>query len=82
MAEKSELLLEVLPCVPVRHWVTTFPAPLRYLLSYDAELTGLLTRAAVDSVFSWLRHRAKALLSLDSVSEAHCGALTSVQRAR
>ena len=58
MAEKSELLLESLPEVPVRQWVATFPPPLRYLLAYDAELAGSLTGIVVHSVLGWLRHRA------------------------
>ena len=49
MAEKTSLLLDVLPSVSVRHWTTTFPFSLRYLLAYDAELTGQLASIVVSS---------------------------------
>jgi hypothetical protein len=83
MSEKAAYLVDqIMPCVPVRQFVITFGYPLRYLLAYNAELCGAIARIAVQCVFSWMRHRAKDTFGLRSVTEAHCGAVTAIQRAR
>ena len=64
----------------MRQWVLTVPQPLRYLLSYDTELCSFVIRAHLGSVFAWLRHKAKSELGLGSVSLAHPGAVTALQR--
>ncbi len=80
MAEKTLYLVDqIMPHVPVRQIVITFPHPLRYLLAYDAELCGAVARIAVHCIFSWMNSRAKDCLDLRSVSEAHCGAVTAIQ---
>jgi len=70
----------VLPQVPVRAWVCTLPWELRYLAGYDKQLCSELVGAFVKSVLDCLRRRAKRELGLRSVSEAHTGAVTFIQR--
>jgi hypothetical protein len=71
----------VIADVPVRHWVLTLPPPLRYLCAYDTELCTVVTRAFSQSLSSYLRHQAKDEFGLSSVNQAHCGAVTAIQRA-
>ena len=65
---------------PVRHWVLSLPLPLRYLLAYDSSLVGEVLAAFLESVFRHLRWKAKYLLDLPSVTLAHPGAVTAIQR--
>jgi hypothetical protein len=83
MAHQAAYLVDqVIPSVPLRHFVLTFPHPLRYVLAYDAELCGAVTHVAVQCIFSWMKHRAKDCCALRRVAQAHCGAVTAVHRAR
>ena len=59
---------------PVRHWVLSLPHPLRYLLAHDGRMCGEILDGFVNSIFRWLRTRAKALLGLASVRDAYPGA--------
>jgi len=70
----------VLPEVPLRQWVCSLPWRLRYLCGYDRKLCSEVVGAFVTEVMRSLRHRAKRLLGLDSVKQAHTGAVTFVQR--
>lgn len=74
------LVARVLPGVPVRMWVLSFPPPLRYLLAYDSKLCAQVLGIFLGEVFSWLRHAAKRELSLRSVRHAFPGSVTMVQR--
>jgi len=65
---------------PVRQWVLSLPHPLRYLLAYDSAILGEVVGAFVRAVFQHLRWKAKDLLGLRSLSLAHPGAVTVVQR--
>lgn len=65
---------------PVRQWVLSLPHPLRYVLAYDSAILSEVVGAFVGAVFQHLRWKAKELLSLRSVSLAHPGAVTAVQR--
>jgi hypothetical protein len=81
MSEGANFLVDrVLGDVPVRHWVLSLPHPLRYLLAYDKALCTEVLGAFLDSVFGWLRRKAKTKLGLSSVRLAHPGAVTVVQR--
>lgn len=80
MSETTHLVDHVIPAIPMRQWVLTVPQPLRYLLSYDTELCSVVIREHLRSVFAWLRHTAKRELGLASVSLAHPGADTALQR--
>jgi hypothetical protein len=70
----------VLPEVPLRQWVCSLPWRLRYLCGYDRKLCSDVVGAFVTEVMRSLRRRAKRLLGLDSVKQAHTGAVTFVQR--
>lgn len=74
------LVDRVIPHVPVRMWVISFPPPLRYLLAYDATLCAQVMSIFLDEVYSWLRHSAMRELGLRDVREAHPGSVTFVQR--
>jgi hypothetical protein len=81
MNDTAALLVDhVLPQVPIRQWVCTLPWELRYLAGYDTALCGQLVDAFVRSVLDSLRRRAKRVLGLGSVREAHTGAVTFIQR--
>ncbi len=82
MADTAARLVDhVLPHVPYRQWVLTLPVPVRYLVAYDATLHAEVLRAFLRAVFRWLRHKAKDLFDLRSVTHAHPGAVTVTQRA-
>ena len=65
---------------PIRHWVLSLPPPLRYLLAYDASLVGEVLSAFIAAMFGSLRWKAKDVLGLRSVTMAHPGAVTAIQR--
>jgi ribosomal protein S27E len=74
------LLDRVLPEVPYRQWVLSFPPPIRYLLAYDAALLSKALQSFVGAVSHWQRHQAKKRYGLRSVRDAVGGAVTVVQR--
>lgn len=81
MAELAIHLSErVLPRVPVRQWVLSLPPPLRYMAAYDTKLSSLILGHFTKSIFRWQRHEAQRRYGLRSVSEAHSGAVTVIQR--
>ena len=81
MADTSvHLEQNVLPPVPIRHWICSLPWGLRALLGYDRELCAAVADAFVRELSRSLRRRAKATLSLRTMADAHTGALVAVQR--
>ena len=74
------LVAEVLPEVPVRHWVCTFPWGVRAVLGYDQDLCRAAVSAFTQELSRSLKHRAKALLGLGSVDQALTGSVAVVQR--
>lgn len=70
----------MLPRVPIRHWVCSLPWGLRVLCGYDRQLCADVMSAFAQQVMRSLRHRAKRLLGLASVCEAHTGLVLAVQR--
>lgn len=58
----------------------SLPPPLRYLLAYDSSLVSDVLGAFVAAVFGFLRWKAKEVLGLHSVTMAHPGAVTAIQR--
>ena len=76
----THLVDEVLPEVPVRQWVCTLPWALRKHAGYKRALCTDIIEAFVASLTTELRQRAKRHLGLSSVSEAHTGLVTFVQR--
>ena len=71
---------EVLPEVPVRHWICSLPWGLRALLGYDRELAAEVVAAFVKELSRSLKRRAKKQLGLASVERASTGAVASIQR--
>jgi hypothetical protein len=71
---------EVLPEVPVRHWVCTFPWGVRAVLGFDRELCREATSAFCKELSRSLKRRAKTKLGLSSVDDALTGAVAVVQR--
>ncbi len=79
MADTAAHLVDrVLPEVPVRQWVISFPYPLRVRLAYDRELCGEVLRAFISVVSASLRRRARVDLQ---GSKLQCGSVTFIQRA-
>jgi len=74
------LVQEVLPEVPVRHWVCSFPWGARAVLGYDQELCREAARAFTQELSRSLKHRAKRELGLASVDDALTGSIAVVQR--
>ena len=81
MADTAAHLVEkVIPHVPTRQWVCSFPWGLRVLLGYHRNLCAEVLGAFAEEVSRSLRWRAKRLFGLKSVEDAHTGAITFVQR--
>jgi hypothetical protein len=76
----AHLIDEVLPEVPVRQWVCTLPWVLRKRAGYKRAFCTDIIEAFVASLTTELRQRAKRQLGLSSVSKAHAGLVTFVQR--
>jgi hypothetical protein len=76
----AHLVANVLPDVPVRHWVCSFPWGVRAVLGYDKELCRAATHAFAKEVSRSLKLRAKQELGFHSVSLALTGMVAVVQR--
>ncbi len=74
------LVDHILPETPIRQWVCSLPFDLRTLLGYDRKLCADIINAFVAEVMRFYRFQAKHFLGLQSVSLAHPGAVTLVQR--
>lgn len=72
----AHLVDHVLPRVPYRQWVFTFPIPIRLALSRRPHLVTAALQACVRVLFSWQRRRLRRRHML----QPHCGAITFVQR--
>jgi hypothetical protein len=60
MAERAAHLVDhVFPDVPVRQWVLSLPARLRYRLAWDHDLCRAVVAVYVRTVLAWLRARAR-----------------------
>jgi hypothetical protein len=70
----------ILPHVPVRQWVLSYPPPLRFHLAYDADLSAAVLAIFMREVFRHYRHVAKRELNLDRVADAHPGGVLVIQR--
>ncbi len=66
----------MLPAVPIRQWVLTFPWPLRYRLAWDPELLADVLGVYLRVLFRWQRLQARR----QGIKGAQCGAITSIQR--
>jgi len=71
----------VIPTIPTRQWVVSFPFALRYVLAYDHLLCSEVLRLFLHSIFASLRRRARSELGLTGPSRRlKCGAVTALQR--
>jgi hypothetical protein len=66
----------VLPYVPCRQWVMSFPRYLRFQLARDPSRITEILRGFLQVVFAWQRRRARA----KGIIDPRCGAVTFVQR--
>ena len=77
MSETAAHLVDrVLPEVPVRQWVLTFPFPLRFLLARDPSMTAALRRIFLRVVFAFQERRARD----QGVPRGRSGAVCAIQR--
>ncbi len=77
MAQSAANLVDhVLPIVPLRQFVVTFPFELRARLAYDGKLLAAVTRIAIDSVLGFYKRRMR---DVDGVV-GQSGAVSVVQR--
>ncbi len=74
------LVESVIPRVPVRQWVLTFPPPLRYLLAYDTDLCTRALALFVKQITTHYRFKLAQEHDLD-INQLHGGTVTSIQRA-
>ena len=77
----AHLVDRVLPLdTPIRQWVCSMPFSLRYLMGYDKKLCADMLSMFASELMHSYKMRAKHLLGLRSVNDAHTGAVTLVQR--
>ncbi len=77
MAEcAAHLVDQVLPDVPVRQWVITFPWRLRYLLSLDAGLCRATRKLFLRAVLGFYSRKART----DLTNHGRSGAVVQIQR--
>jgi len=76
----AHLVDRVLPYTPIRQWVGIFPFGLHALMGYDKALCADIINAFVTEVNRFYRYQTKQTLGLNSISLAHPGSVTLVQR--
>ena len=72
----ARLVDDVMPRVPVRQWVLSFPYENRYRLAYDGEWVSAVLAVFLRVVGGWYRRQAQAL----GHDRARWGSVTFVQR--
>jgi len=72
----EHLVKNVLPAVPVRQWVLSFPRRVRFLAARHPSLASRLLDLFTRAVFAWQRRVARRL----GVAEPRTGGVTAVQR--
>ena len=75
----AHLVDAVLPHVPYRQWVLSFPRRVRFLLAKDSTLLSAVLDKALRKIFAWQRRRARSLGQAEPVAPM-TGAVTFVQR--
>ena len=77
MSEQAAFLTDwVLPNVPIRQWVVSFPIQLRYWMARDSDLMGSVLGIVIRSVSSFQRQKGKS----QGFSSGESGSVTLVQR--
>jgi hypothetical protein len=72
----DHLVRNVLPAVPVRQWVLSFPRRVRFLAARRPALASRLLDLFTRAVFAWQRRSARRL----GVADPRTGGVTAVQR--
>ena len=72
----ARLVDDVLPRVPVRQFVLSFPYEIRYRLAWDGELVSAVLGVFLRVVGRWYRRQAQAA----GFAKVRCGSVTFVQR--
>ena len=67
----------MLPDVPVRQWVLTFPFRLRDLLTYNPKLCAAVRKVSIRTLLTFQRRRARKF----GIHDGHSAAVCSLQRA-
>jgi hypothetical protein len=72
----DHLVHDVLPRVPVRQWVFSFPRRLRFRTARDPAVASRLLDLSTRALFAWQRRRARRL----GAAEPRTAGVTAVQR--
>ncbi len=72
----AHLVDNVLPEVPYRQWIISFPKRVRFLLARDHDLLSDVLNVCLRKIFAWQRRKARAL----GTAKPMCGAVTFCQR--
>lgn len=72
----AHLVDTVLPALPYRQWVLSFPRRVRFLLASDHDLLSAVLAMALRKIFSWQKRAARRL----GIHDPMCGAIGFVQR--
>jgi hypothetical protein len=72
----AHIVDRVLPRIPIRQWVISFPRVVRFDLARDTALFGKVLSTFLQVVFAWQRQRARR----EGVSTPLCGAIAFEQR--
>ena len=72
----AHLVDTVLPQVPYRQWVLSFPRRVRFLLAKDAALLSAVLNMALRKLFAWQRRATRRM----GINMPQTGAITFVQR--
>ncbi len=72
----AHLVDQVLPKVPYRQWVISFPKRVRFLLAKNHPLLSDVLAASLRKIFAWQKRKARAL----GIPAPMCGAISFVQR--
>ena len=72
----ARLVDDLLPAVPYRQWVLSFPFQLRFALARNQQLFGRMVSTFLGIVFAWQRHRGLRL----GIADGQTGSVTFLQR--
>ncbi len=72
-----KLTEELIPQVPVRQWVLSFPFFIRYLMAYDPKVVTAILRIHTRTISNWYKSKHKRKYEKKSL---HAGSVTAIQR--
>jgi hypothetical protein len=71
----AHLVDRVMPLTAIRQWVCTMPYSLRYPMGYDKKLCADILSGYAAELMRWYKQRGRRLLGLQSINDAHIGAV-------